>query len=504
SAGSFGSWRTAGTYGVSSTRRRISFYSTVDGQGTSGYSDNQGVRDLKTFHKLRVQLGRNDLSVTASTFWSDWDAPSYIDAAQLASGALSAKQAVNPTDGGGQNAQLFAVRYRLGANTPNELTATAYVRHNDWRRYRTDFLISPTQTQVNQRDKRVTLGYRVEKNVAHTLLGRPSLFVAGTTLHRDDADVRQATTLNREVLRITDQGPELLTSIGAFVQENLQVLPRLKVMTGLRYTHIGYDIGDDLRAPGTFVSDYSNSQVSPKVGLAFAPARIVDVYANVATGMRSPTPRTEVRNSISSLGRVEIADTASYEGGVHTLLLNRLDLRGTLWRADNSNEIRGIPPGAEFESLGKSRRNGGGLDARVFVGAVTRVFASLSWVDARLLTPATPGADHLPDIPDFVHQVGVETGIPLPHRAPQTLVVRADLSFYGNRDLNTTGALRSERYSRMTFRALYEHHNRYRLWVGGFAYPGSRIGESAFLFGTRVGVRPNPRVSLDAGLSYLF
>ncbi|MEO7271947.1 MAG: TonB-dependent receptor plug domain-containing protein, partial [Vicinamibacterales bacterium] len=42
SAGSFGSWRTAGTYGVSSTRRRISFYSTVDGQGTSGYSDNQG------------------------------------------------------------------------------------------------------------------------------------------------------------------------------------------------------------------------------------------------------------------------------------------------------------------------------------------------------------------------------------------------------------------------------------------------------------------------------
>ncbi len=503
--GSFGSWGTTGTYGWSKAGDQgPSFYSTVDGYRTGGYSDRQELKHFKSFHKLRVPFGTNDVSVTASTFWTEWDAPSYIDLALLKSGAIDDQQAVSQTDGGGQNSQLFSVRYRHAVNTPNELAATLYVRRGDWRRFRSDFLISPTQTQVRQVDTRVTMGYRVEKNIGHRLFGRPSMFVAGTTLHRDDADISLANTLNRAVQRVTDEGPLLLTSIGAFAQEQLQLSPRLKVMGGLRYSHIDYEIGDALRAPGAFVADYSNAQVSPKAGIAFAPARKLDLYANVATGMRSPTPRTEVRNSIGSLGRVEIADTASYETGVRALLFDRLDLHGNVWRADNSNEVRGIPPGAEFESLGKSRRHGGGLDARVFVGPVTRVFASVSWLEARLLTPVTPAANRLPDIPDFVHQIGLETGIPLPRQAAQSLVLTADFSFYGKKSLNTTGSLRSERYERLTFRAVYEHNNRYRAHLGGFAYPGSRTGESAFLFGSRIGVRPNPRVSIDAGLSYLF
>ncbi|MCA1650384.1 MAG: hypothetical protein LC753_08920, partial [Acidobacteria bacterium] len=127
-----------------------------------------------------------------------------------------------------------------------------------------------------------------------------------------------------------------------------------------------------------------------------------------------------------------------------------------------------------------------------------------SWLDVRLLTPATPAANRLPDIPDFVHQIGLESGIPPPRRAPQSFVVTTDFSWYGEKNLNTTGSLRSEPYERLTFRALYEHDTRYRVWVGGYAYPGSRVGESAFLFGSRIGVRPNPRVSVDAGMSYMF
>jgi outer membrane receptor protein involved in Fe transport len=506
SVGSFGSWRAAGIYGMSgSTSENMSFYSTFDAHRTSGYSDSQELKHIKTFHKFRMPFDKHDIVVAASTFWSEWDAPSYIDLELLRSGAISDKQAVNPTDGGGQNSQLVYVRYRHGANTSDELAATGYVRHSDWRRFRSDFLISPTQTQVRQLDERVTLGYRIEKNVGHALFGRRSMFVVGSTLHRDDASTSQANTLNRDVLRVTDDVPEVLTSFGLFAQEHLQLSRRLKVMGGLRYSRVDYNIDDNLRAPGTFVDSYSDAQVSPKVGIAFAPMSKLDLYGNVATGMRSPTPRTEVRNSIDSVDSVEIADTVSYEGGIRALLFNRLDLHGNLWRADNSNEVRGIPPGGvQFESLGKSRRNGGGVDAKVFIGPVTRAFASLSWLDVRLLTPVTPTADKLPDIPDFVHQIGVESRIPLPRRAGQSLVVMTDLSFYGRKNLNTTGTLKSERYQRLTFRAIYEHNNRYRAWVGGFAYPSSRVGESAFLFGSRIGVRPNPRVSVDAGLSYIF
>lgn len=503
--GSFGAIRGAGVYGWSQPRENgMSFYSAVDGHRTSGYADRQGLEHFKSFNKLRIPFGRSDLAVTAATFWSEWDAPSYIDRALLEQGAIDAKDAVSQTDGGGQNSQLFSVRYRHAPATAGELSATLYARRLDWRRFRSDFLISPTQTQVHQTDQRWTYGYRVEKSLGHALWGRRSMFVAGTTLHRDDADTLIENTLDRAVLRVTDQGPLLLTSLGAFVQETLQVSDRLKVMAGLRFSRVDYEIGDALRAPGTYISEYSNSQVSPKAGVAFSPVRGLDVYANVATGMRSPTPRTEVRNSIASLDRVEIADTASYEGGVRALLFERLDLHGNIWRADNTNEIRVIPPGGQFESLGKSRRNGGGVEARVFVSQLTRIFTSLSWLDAKLTTPATPAAVHLPDIPDFVHQVGFESGIPLPQPGVQSLVLSTDLSVYGRKNLNTLGTIRSERYERLTFRAVYERNDRYRVHAGGFAYPGSRTGESAFLFGSRVGVRPNPRVSLDAGLTYLF
>jgi hypothetical protein len=45
----------------------------------------------------------------------------------------------------------------------------SFLSAGDWRRFRSDFLISPAQTQVSQLDERVTLGYRVEKNVGHAV-----------------------------------------------------------------------------------------------------------------------------------------------------------------------------------------------------------------------------------------------------------------------------------------------------------------------------------------------
>ena len=49
--------------------------------------------------------------------------------------------------------------------------------------------------------------------------------------------------------------------------------------------------------------------------MVIAPLRQIELYANYVVGMRSPTPRTEVRNSVGSIDRVEVAETESYEVG---------------------------------------------------------------------------------------------------------------------------------------------------------------------------------------------
>ena len=143
------------------------------------------------------------------------------------------------------------------------------------------------------------------------------------------------------------------------------------------------------------------------------------------------------------------------------------------------------------------------MDVRWFVFSGARVYGGLSWVKARLLTPATSGAIYLPDIPDYVHQIGVQTPLGRPETLAGRFGATFELAFYGRKDLNTVGTIRSDRYQRGTFQVGYSQ-SRYRAWVGGFFYPGSTYGESEYLFGTRVGVRPNPRASASGGLTVTF
>lgn len=504
-AGSWGELRALATYGNHDPEnRKVSLFANVDLRNSDGYNDNQNVEYFRTYNKLWIPLGEaSDLSIAGLYFDSRWDAPSYLDRNLVRSGAVDDQDAVNPTDGGDVQHGLLYARLRMGTESP--LTATVYAASRDWTRFRSDFLISPTTTQVRQIDERGIWGYRVEKSFGFSLAGTPAVFLVGTTLQQDDAETKQDRTLLRDVIGATDDVDEMLTQVAGYAQAQWLAREWLKLVAGVRYDHVDYDLHDNIRAPGTYVDTYSDGRWSPKVGVAISPLTGFEVYANYATGMRSPTPRTEVRNSISSVGRVEIAKTESYEVGVTVRVLDRLHVLAGVWRTDNSNEIRGIPPGGvEFESLGESRREGWDFELNWYPGSSTRVFGALSFVDVELRTPTTPGATRLPDIPEYVHQFGVETHLDPGRAFPGTIVLAGDYSLYGPKDLNTIGTIRAEKYARATARVIYAAPRSYRVWLGTVYYAGSRIAEAAFLFGSRVGVRANPRWSVQGGLGYSF
>lgn len=505
SGGSHGSWNIEGEYGNYRTgARRISLYSTLGTQGSTGYADNQGLWHNRVFNRVIAPVGGGDLSFTTLNGWTEWDAPGYLDKAALLSGAADERDDVNPTDGGELQHNLYAARYRAGASAGRPFEATLYLGIRDWTRWRQDVLLGPTQPQVRQTDDRSSWGYRVEQAWGGLLAGRPLLLSVGSALQRVDAATQQARTVLREFVAFNDDVDEVITDLGVYGQAQVGIADWLKAVAGLRYSRFDFDIHDNLRQPGEYIADYSAAKWQPKVGVVIAPVREIELYANYVVGMRSPTPRTEVRNSLGSIERVDVAETESYEVGATLRPTSRVDVDVTWWRADNSNEIRGIPPGGvQFESLGASKRDGTSLDARWFPFASARVYGGVSWVGARLLTPTVPGATHLPDVPDYVHQLGVQTPLGPAGTWSGRLAASFEMAFYGRKDLNTVGTIRSDRYHRGTFRLAYAQ-SRYRLWVGGFFYPGSTFGESEYLFGTRVGVRPNPPLSANAGLSVQF
>lgn len=507
--GSFGTLRSTLTYGRdSSDGSRLPFFSTLEGYRTNSYSHHSDLYRLNNYTKLVIPFGTNDLSVSGSVFGSKWDAPSYLDVAQIKSGVISDRGVINPTDGGNLHSQLLYAVYHGNNGSADDWSATVYGSHRNWNRWRHDLLISPSTQQLHQVDRRVTLGTRVEKDFSAPLMGNPSLLLAGVALQRDDVSTRQQRTLLRQVTGKVDDIDELLTNAAVYAQEQYSPATWIKLSGGLRYNHLKYNLDDNILAKGKYTSDYSAHRVNANFGLAVHPfnSESVLVYASLGSGMRSPTPRSEVRNSISSLGRVSIAQTRNYETGLSFHLFEGLEIQGDVFRSDNTNEIRGIPPGIEFESLGKSRRKGAEMDVAWFFWSRTaRIYTNLSWVKARLLTPATAGATHFPDVAPYVHRLGFERTLTLGGGTNGGLLLGGDWAWYGRKDLNTLGSIKSDRYQRATARATYVPPNgRYRTWIGGFYYPASRFGESEFLFGSRVGVRANPRTSFEVGVSRAF
>lgn len=501
-AGSWGELRALATYGNHEPGvRKTSVFANVEIRNSDGYNDNQNVDAFRTYNKLWIPIGdAAELTFAGLYYDSEWDAPSYLDRNLVRSGAIDDQAAVNPTDGGDLQHGLVSARLKVGGEDP--LTATLYGSSRDWTRFRSD---PPAAIQARQIDDRITWGYRVEKSFGFHLGGGEGVLLFGTTLQHDDAETSISRTLRRDFVSATDSVDELLLQLGGYAQGQWAAREWLKLVAGVRYDHVDYELHDDIRAPGAYVDSYSDGKFSPKVGVAVSPFTGFEIYANYATGMRSPTPRTEVRNSLTSVGRVEIARTESYEAGITTRILDRLHFVAGVWRTDNSNEIRGVPPGGiEFESLGESRREGVDFELNWYPGSATRIFGSLSFVDVELTTPTTPGATHLPDIPEYVHQLGAETHIDPGGSFPGSFTLAADVAFYGPKDLNTLGTIRADSYERATGRVIYNMPRAYRVWLGATYYPGSRIEEAAFLFGSTVGVRANPRLSVQGGVGYTF
>ena len=196
-------------------------------------------------------------------------------------------------------------------------------------------------------------------------------------------------------------------------------------------------------------------------------------------------------------------ETESYEVGATLRPTSRIDVDATWWRADNTNEVRGIPPGGvQFESLGASKRDGASVDVRWFVFSGARVYGGLSWVKARLLTPATPG-NLSPGYSRLrASDWSTDTAWPTRHAGR---ALRRDLRA---RVLWPEGSQHRWNDSKRQVSARHVPGGlfavRARAWVGGFFYPGSRYGESEYLFGSRVGVRSQSAVSATGGLTVTF
>ena len=500
--GSFDTVRGLATY--SRVGPGIQPFLAYEGYDQGGYRRNGDLGRFNAFNKVTIPLDLgSSLSLRLQVYGTEFGQPGYLERDLVRAGLISPRAAFNPTDGGGKTLQTFVANYVNGP-AADELSAVLWASHDVFSRF-SDF----GGGQRGQVEERETAGGRVRKVFTTDVLDiLPSQILVGADWRTDAINVIQGPSVAR-----TFAGRNLALDIfqhdlAGYAQVQVQPFPWLKFTGGARFDQFFYDVRnviDPARSPAV-----SPNVLSPKAGVAVTPADWLELFANYGQGFRSPSAASE----LTSNPRLTPLTLDSVEGGGR-LVFERASLSGTVFFTDITNETYQPAPDLPVQNLGKSRRDGFEIEAKLIAyrDGLDRVslFANAAGVSARLLNGAP--SVYVPNVPAYIANVGVEfdLGAPATPLGPGRVTGTAYASLTGAKPLTEDGALRSKPYPRLSGRLAYVHASGWTAFGQATLYPGDRTSESIFNFGSAVTASsseiytaPQPRLTLLAGLSCSF
>ncbi len=500
-----------GSGGTQATGRAIGTYSSQGGayepffveQGyhTDGYRDNSWVSNYNSFDKVSTQLGDGTLTIRGQAYGTTFGAPGYINRDAVASGALSPRAAVDPTDGGNKYFEDLTANYTSGPANQN-FTAMVFTNHDVFNRF-ADF--SPAAPQRWQQDERSTVGGRIRKVwTMETGDDTGWQLLVGTQWRTDFINAFQAPTTARTVNGpLAESIGDTETDLGPYAQVQWKPVPWLKLTGAERYDQFYYNVTDNI-TPGNS-TNISPGIWSPKAGVAVIPFKWWDDYANYGQGFRSIDAATElIGNPTIQPFKIE-----SKEVGTH-FNIGRFVFHADVYTTHSQNEAFQAAPGLPETFLGAAEREGYDFDARYFIvkdsANNVSLFANYGQVVARLLNSAP--SLYVPNVPLYTANIGVDYSVAM-HNA-ERLSGSAFITFVGQQNLTQDGGQTASPYQRVTGRLNYAWPNGWTVFTEAIWYPGSILSEFAFnLTGPVVGASssdiytaPVPRLTLLGGFTY--
>jgi outer membrane receptor protein involved in Fe transport len=209
--------------------------------------------------------------------------------------------------------------------------------------------------QINQFDRRWTTGGRYDRTVLES--DTVTLTVGSEFRYDDIGNVGVDEFDAGQFVANISQNNIQETSLGAFVEANWSATDRLRFLAGARADV--YDFDSTAKSPGSFEGHETDSRVSPKVGIAYAINRDVEVYANWGEGFHSNDARGVVNTADPLPG---LAPGTGYEAGAR-FELGLLKLTSAYWWLNLDSELIFVGDSNSVEPRGGSRREGYELTA---------------------------------------------------------------------------------------------------------------------------------------------
>lgn len=505
----------------------------VDATKGDGYTKQSDVERLNVFARYAMPLANGVAALRAQVYNAIAEAPGYIDAARIASGDISKRDALAKGIGDAKHQQNVVFNYRSDDADGRSGLSSGWIGSvyavRDRRERFTNFDLSLPPGSVaplgGERDRLHQAGLDVRKITSFGLGSVPAQAAVGIQYNRESIDALNFTAdSERHQQPPSASMPDtvgvdrkvLTTTKAVYAQLQALPLPTVKLTVGLRFDDLDFKVRlrppDDSYAPAVAAGigariESSDSRFSPKAGAAWqvldTGGSTVDLYANYALGLKSPYAFSDFLSNVAtspSVPDLTLSTLRSYEvGALGAALDGVLRWRAGYWDTKQKKEGQRNDAGF-FESFGTTERRGFDLEGSVVVARTSRLYANYSHVHARSLT-SPPGQDRVPNVPEWIGTLGVQSVLAFDaHRFDLVL----EDGLVGPQPVTADNASRGRRYNRLMARAAYTNASWHGV-TGTITLIGydRQLEETRFDFGGgAVGVSPRPKLQAIVGVQF--
>lgn len=453
------------------------------------------------FWKLSAQHDGARYSLRVMRYVADFDAPGYLLLPALEAG-LDPRSTQSNNPGFGNARRTSVVFNRAPAEGESGWYATAYAESFNRKR---GIAASTTNHTVGVDDRDI-FGARVLHN---TTFGNAAL-AFGAELRKDRGDAYRQVYVNRapSANYVNAQDLDLLT-YGLFAQGQWRITDTVKLSAGARYDRFDYDIAN-LKLPAAS-TDYNKGVFTPKLGASWSLNPQLELFANLAEGMRSPSAEQISSSGATGplgapggvISQIAPSKVRSFDVGFTATPASGFVVSGVGYVIQNSDEIVGQADGS-FKSVGETTRRGVELEARWRASSATSLYASIGKIlEAKVDNPA-PNAGAKLTVPATQLKAGAQHKLRL---GEGQLTLNADAYLISDMPYYVGTPATQERtmplYTRYDLRATYDwKQTQLSLYA---TFQPHRYG-TEIAYGSAAGLMmsPVPRSTIGATLRYFF
>ncbi|MEP2280583.1 TonB-dependent receptor [Maribacter sp.] len=362
----------------------------------------------QNFNRLNIlgrynykDIGKEELTITASHFQSKWDASGQIPQRAIDQNIIGRFGAIDDTEGGQTSRTNIMLNHTKFLGEDQFLKTRAFVSKYDFELFSnfTFFLEDPINgDQIRQYEDRTIMGAETVFEQIDIAVGTDDRFKysAGIGLRNDNVDdVTLEHTLNRKtVLEQYAFGDVDETNMYGFVDGEYKT-GNWTFNPSVRFDYFNFDYENKLSEVYDNKSE-SKAIVSPKLNTIYAVNKDWQLFLKTGLGFHSNDARVVTANE----GRDILPRAYGVDLGTIIKPVDKLVLNATLWGLLLDQEFVYVGDAGIVEPSGKTRRVGVEVGARYQMLDWLYLYSDVNYTYARS-TEEADDEDYIPLAPDF-------------------------------------------------------------------------------------------------------